>query len=457
MQKIQSFDVKTYKDILKYNKNLYIPFRKNALGQREYLSVLQIKVDLLKDEMYKYRRDLNKEEMNQLTTIGKRLQEVLLREKVAEVEGAPLKGGYFITSSPFNENLYSVSTFLDKYCPRKSFYDQVISSTDRSYKDNYDDVEINFCLDASASYCDDDIIDLRNEYRKQEYLAIHLGTGAFIKVTKEEETYKYLKELDPVSDIEPLGLEYKLKVPNQEFNGLLVEESYLKFFNKYAEQVFSTYRDDEAVFSIYLFSESFFETLLKGIEVLDEMHSRGEIHGNFYAGCIDFQSDQWVLKDSLNIKIGGVSPSKYDKYFAPEQLLLQGLDERTDVYFIGLVILNYIDALQFGKTSDYYIPDTNGNVKHQILLDEPHVFISPKTKIFEDGTEGRTKWRVFLEQCLAFDKNDRFNSIEELKSELTTLLEHYPISKVDQRSLASLGVMTDVAMLEGEVVYGYDV
>ncbi|MBD0402943.1 hypothetical protein [Flammeovirga sp. EKP202] len=456
MQNILPSDVKTYDDILKYNENLYIPFRKNALGQEEYLNVLQIKVDLLKEELYKYRNDLEGVEKDLLESIGKRLQKVLLKEKVFPVKDAPYEGDYFITSSPFDENLYSLSTFLDKFCPRQSFYDQVNSSKGRSYDDDYGGVALNYSK-VLTSYADDDIIDLRNEYQKPEYLGIHLETGTFIKVVREKERYLYLKDLNPVSNLLPLALEYKITTPTNEYAGLLLDESYITLLNKYAEKALSNYRDDEANVTIQLTSEAFFDTLIQGIETLNGMHSDGKVHGNFYAGCIDFLDNKWVLKDSLNLSIGAVSPSKYDKYFAPEQLLLQPLDERTDIYFIGLVILNYIGAQQFGKTSDYYIPDANGIVKHQILLDEPFVYISPESSIFEGKGDSKNKWRAFLEKCLAFDMNNRFSSVDILLEELNILIEKYPIKKLDASGLGALGLKTDAALLNGEVVYGYDV
>ncbi|NME68091.1 protein kinase family protein [Flammeovirga aprica] len=454
MQEILPSDVKTYRDILKYNNNLFIPFRENALGQKEYLNILQVKVDLLKDEIYKYRGDLNEDENDQLNVIGKRLQEVLLREKVFTVEETPLAGKYFVTSSPFNENLISIATVLEAFCPKASFYNQINSGgSSRSY-----DSGIQFQMNPNFSaYAEDEIIDLRNDYHKSEYLGIHLETGTFIKVSKKDGLYHYLKLLEAISDIQPLQLEYSVKGKDVSHKGKITDPAYISLTNKYATAIYNSYSDDSLQFHINLNSTSFFEVLFQGIDLLSASHQSGKIHGNFYAGCIDFIENQWTLKDSLGLNKGAISPSKYDKYFAPEQLLLAELDERTDIYFIGLVILNYIGAQQYGKTSDYYIPDTKGRVRHQILLDDPHVFISPKSKIFQDGTESKTKWRAFLERCLAFDKNDRFNSVEELKSELSMLLKDYPINKVDQRSLASLGLMTDVALLEGEVVYGYDV
>lgn len=117
-------------------------------------------------------------------------------------------------------------------------------------------------------------------------------------------------------------------------------------------------------------------------------------------------------------------------YAAPEQIREEAVDERTDIWQLGVVFYELVA----GKTP--FEAQTEAALNYKILEEEPPP-LSPEAGIVE---------RIIL-RCLEKKKEGRYPSIRELQKELASLLhlEFEPLMKMSQDRMEKVKLCTDLA------------
>lgn len=129
---------------------------------------------------------------------------------------------------------------------------------------------------------------------------------------------------------------------------------------------------------------------------MNNIHSENKIHGDINNSNILITEDKFICIDPLNTKFERVAIGGTPGWASPEQVLGGNVSEKTDVYSLALVIINFIDGIIHGEESCFVIPTKKAGTtewvkKKQILFKSPKILIQKNEfKCF----------RKLLEQCL---------------------------------------------------------
>ena len=176
-----------------------------------------------------------------------------------------------------------------------------------------------------------------------------------------------------------------------------------------------------------------FNQLLEGVKAA---HAAGVVHrdlkpenvlisppvnGRNQVKIADFGIAKWSLPglDSTNLTAPGTVVGSFH-YMSPEQLSGQSVDERSDIFSIGVMMFETLTGqIPFkGKTYTERIVS--------ILQDSPQL---------ESALPGASGLHMALRKCLAKNPADRFTSAAELQAEIVPLIASYTVPDEQARSL----------------------
>ena len=170
---------------------------------------------------------------------------------------------------------------------------------------------------------------------------------------------------------------------------------------------------------------------LKILSALQEAHQLGITHGNLRLSNLFLEPDgnvkvaDFALPSPSQIGEDVAGPlTEITAYMSPEALLGASVDERTDLFSLGVVLYNLavLDRPFWGKTSR--------EVRNKILSDLP--------KPFEDDSGVDPRLRLAILRCLQKNVEDRYQAVSSLRRELETLtgIEPRRISPTDFQAYA---------------------
>lgn len=164
------------------------------------------------------------------------------------------------------------------------------------------------------------------------------------------------------------------------------------------------------------------------IEVAKQLsckHAQGLVHCDLKPQNILITKDGIVSIDSLEITIGQVSHAFTPSYCAPEQVLGKPVSPATDVYSLGLMLLQLLDARLYGAVRDH-VAILSGRSVRMTMFESVEIYIEKEKCGL--GDEGVMAWQKFISQCLAFDISLRLNDMNQFAGQFADLIEKYPVS-----------------------------
>jgi len=174
--------------------------------------------------------------------------------------------------------------------------------------------------------------------------------------------------------------------------------------------------------SAYVSRNDIGKSLVQLARTLQLIHDKGEVH------CDINPSNTLVLKDGtkpidpLRIKTGQIAYAGTPGWAAPDQILRKPVSPATDIYPLGLMLIQVLSGAIYGEEKTFIIP-TNVDKNHRIrCVADAEVLISDI-----DLGQGANEWKAFVESCIKFDPRQRPQDGKEFALQLEHLLKTYPL------------------------------
>lgn len=180
-------------------------------------------------------------------------------------------------------------------------------------------------------------------------------------------------------------------------------------------------------------------------EAVARMHSLGNIHGDLKPSNILLTKGGPFLIDDFNLKENDRSPGWTPNWSAPEQAMREPVSYRTDVYSLGLLVVNLLSGHLVGEVRKFRIPDVRNHLKEHDVFYNPSIYIQEQDKVF---TSGNNEWLTFAKSCLLFEQGKRPDTLTFIR-QLTALLKRFPLQGNLELNLTS-GKIVAATLLGGE-------
>jgi hypothetical protein len=155
------------------------------------------------------------------------------------------------------------------------------------------------------------------------------------------------------------------------------------------------------------------------------LHQRGEIHGDVKPANLLITGKGVLVIDSLDLRPAQLAPALTPVWAAPEQIIGQPVDYRTDQYPLGMLLCRLIEGVMYGEEATYLVPTGGGRRERFMVLRNAGVYIEPgRSPIAEEGIR---PWQQILDRCLRFDLAQRYNTITEMADAVREVSERYPV------------------------------
>jgi hypothetical protein len=159
------------------------------------------------------------------------------------------------------------------------------------------------------------------------------------------------------------------------------------------------------------------------------LNADGKIHGDIKPENILITGDGPVPVDSFDILENTVAPGWTPDWAAPEQLLGMPLSAAADVYPLGRMVAQLLQAHLVGEVRKFRAPNlSNDGYDEFDLFYDPMVTVERGHAVPDMKNLGR--WLDFARDCLRFDPQTRINSPALFTKILRTLLVECPLSGV---------------------------
>lgn len=270
--------------------------------------------------------------------------------------------------------------------------------------------------------------EMKENLNAKKVLAINTATqkASVLNIPKDDILIGQIPSRAYISEsLDELYPSYHIKdQKNDLFLEVCNQEEYLYFKQNYSN-VYTKYLD-----SILIKRQLILQKLATSIGKIHDLHQSGKIHGDIKPSNILFDGTFFRFIDSLDIPIGQVSLGFTKNYCAPEQVTASPVTPATDVYNIGLLILQLLGGVLVGPLSELVIPTGASNTTIVKIITKPSVYLDRLSLIFSDKKDIQ-EWQAFLEKSLAYKPSDRYQDITAFHENLDFLLaKHHLDSSV---------------------------
>jgi hypothetical protein len=251
-----------------------------------------------------------------------------------------------------------------------------------------------------------------------------LGEDVYIVDFDKENSCK-LKEARPLvdEDINYFAPSYFIQ---SKTNCNKVRTGKLSDFRGYMNDLFTILKSEGSINLKFKVKRS---DLVRGMisltDKIDELHKKGLIHGDLNPKNILTLKDGFFPIDPINIPIGTVSPGLTPNYCAPEQVLRKKVNQSTDIYNLGLILIMITEGILYGKVDKFVFPSSRSELEEAVLLVDPKIYFNPGDSTLRGNSVRH--WTEFIEKCIKFEQEDRFSNIEEFKSVLLRLHKNHKV------------------------------
>ena len=161
--------------------------------------------------------------------------------------------------------------------------------------------------------------------------------------------------------------------------------------------------------------------IMELVSGIHSLHKKGEIHGDIKPANVLLTGSGAYPFDSLRLAEGERSPAMTRGWAAPEQILGMPASCRTDQYPIGLMLVNLVQGVLYGEEISISIPAGGTRLERHTVFRNPGVYIDPeRAPVKRDYID---QWRSVVENCVRFDQEKRFSSMESLLEQMQILIE----------------------------------
>ncbi len=169
-------------------------------------------------------------------------------------------------------------------------------------------------------------------------------------------------------------------------------------------------------------------------DALARLHARELVHADLSPANVLFTGATPEVFDSLDVPVGMPSTTATFSWAAPEQIIGQPVDPRTDVFALGKLATRLLGGVPFGEQSHYVVP-TGGSASRTVeILKCEGVFVDSDHYGGRGGGGGgggdarawQVAWQEFLGSCLAYDRGARPMGASAFADGLRSLLERHP-------------------------------
>jgi len=225
------------------------------------------------------------------------------------------------------------------------------------------------------------------------------------------------------------------KKKKQKYSGALnseLQRQFEKCYNDYqtwqqSSKESSQFSMSNLDFSIIISRNSVAKQILLVAKKLQTYHERGVIHGDINPSNILILPDGALPFDSFNIKIGGIAFAGTPGWASPDQILRKPVSPATDIYPLGLMLVQLVGGFIFGEEKTFIVP-TSLEKTHRIkLVCDTEVFLD-EFKLEGMSGEGRRVWKKFIEKCIEFDPEKRPKTAGGFAEELSGIMDEHPLT-----------------------------
>ncbi len=154
------------------------------------------------------------------------------------------------------------------------------------------------------------------------------------------------------------------------------------------------------------------------------LHARGLVHADLAPGNVLLAERGPVSFDALEVAIGSPAMAATFEWAAPEQIVGQPVDARTDVFAIGRMLAAILGAVPFGEETRYVVPIGGGQSRRVELLKTEGVFIDILGTRYDRAWQ--VAWQAFLGRAIAYDRARRPEDAGAMADELLHLVDRFP-------------------------------
>ncbi len=331
-----------------------------------------------------------------------------------------------LTRNNIEEEYFLETNFFDnchyKTAAQKIFGSQSPINFDQKYVNN------NNKAIANTIRCfgdNQEAITLRKKIYVKKALAVNTATQMLnvFTIPKDDVYLGNIPSRPFISErLDGLCPTYQIKSQNIDtFIEVLNQEQYWTFKQNY------NIKNTKYLDSILLKRQHILHKLANSISEIHELHQIGKIHGDIKPSNMLFDGFLFRFIDSLDVLIGQVSFGFTKNYCAPEQVTASPVSPATDVYNIGLLILQLLGGVLVGPLSEVVIPTGASNTTIVKIITKPSVYLDRLSLIFSDKKDIQ-EWQAFLEKSLAYKPSDRYQDVTVFREHLVFLLDKHPLN-----------------------------
>lgn len=299
---------------------------------------------------------------------------------------------------------YSPLNFEQKYDFNKN---KTIANTSAAFSNNLNEFEV------------------REKLKTKKTLAINTTTQkiSVLNIPNDDHLVGAIPSRPYINEsLDELFPSYYIKdKKNDAFLGVLKSIEYPAFVHNYSN------KSSKFLDRILVKRQLVLEKLAKSIGFIDELHLSGKIHGDIKPSNILFDGKLFHFIDSLDVPIGQVAVGFTKNYCAPEQVTALSVSPATDIYHLGLLILQLLEGALVGPLNEIVIPTGKNNTTTVKLITKPSVYLDRLHSIFSNQNDIKV-WQDFLEKALAFEPSGRFQNINAFIDDLNFLLYKHPLT-----------------------------